>query len=386
MSVELLEFCETEAQTRNVEAFISEGSVRGAAEKLGLNRNTIKQSLLIVEAAAALKGMGSGLNYPIAPGFKLKGFSAYAKDANGNPTWYKADRDKAAENEAHLKFIEGLASKIKPAKGTKVPKVGTDQLASAIIFGDAHLGMLAHAIETLGDDHSLETGTADIRAAIDYLVDSAPSSEEGWFLNVGDWSHADSTKGQTNKGTSVDMAARHNQVMRAAGTLIRYCIDKMLTKFTKVIVINARGNHDKDAAFALNMYIDAVYEKEPRVDVRGNDSKFNFIEFGKCLIGVSHGDGINANRLAGVMTTKAAEAWGRTTFRRWWQGHIHHKQAFEHDSGVTIESFHTLAPIDAWHSDSGYGSEQRVTMITLHREYGEVNRMSPSLNMIRALK
>ena len=191
MSVELLEFCETEAQTRNVEAFISEGSVRGAAEKLGLNRNTIKQSLLIVEAAAALKGMGSGLNYPIAPGFKLKGFSAYAKDANGNPTWYKADRDKAAENEAHLKFIEGLASKIKPAKGTKVPKVGTDQLASAIIFGDAHLGMLASAIETLGDDHNLETGTADIRAAIDYLVDSAPSSEEGWFLNVGDWSHAD---------------------------------------------------------------------------------------------------------------------------------------------------------------------------------------------------
>ena len=262
MSVELLEFCETEAQTRNVEAFISEGSVRGAAEKLGLNRNTIKQSLLIVEAAAALKGMGSGLNYPIAPGFKLKGFSAYAKDANGNPTWYKADRDKAAENEAHLKFIEGLASKIKPAKGTKVPKVGTDQLASAIIFGDAHLGMLASAIE-------------DIRAAIDYLVDSAVPSKESWLVNVGDFVHADSTKGQTHKGTSVDMAARHNQVMRAAGTLIRYCIDKMLTKFTKVIVINARGNHDKDAAFALNMYIDAVYEKEPRVDVRGNDSMFD---------------------------------------------------------------------------------------------------------------
>jgi hypothetical protein len=133
------------------------------------------------------------------------------------------------------------------------------------------------------------------------------------------------------------------------------------------------------------MYIEGVYENEVRVEVQGNDAKFNFIEFGKCLIGINHGDRIKIDRLCGVMTRNQAEAWGRTTFRRWWLGHIHHKVMQEHDSGVTCESFHTLAPIDAWHSGAGYGAENRVTLITLSKEYGEVNRMSPSLQMIRAL-
>jgi len=221
---------------------------------------------------------------------------------------------------------------------------------------------------------------------IDYCVDCAPASEEGWFINVGDFMHANDTKNQTpESGAILDMSARQNQVMRAAGTLIRYSIDKMLTKFKKVIVVNARGNHDKDAAFALNMYIEGVYENEPRVEVRGNDAKFTFIEFGKCLIGINHGDRINASRLAGVMTRLAAPAWGRTNFWRWWVGHIHHKTKQEHDSGVTIESFHTLAPVDNWHSASGYGAEQRITMITLHKEYGQVNEISPSLAMLRAI-
>jgi hypothetical protein len=159
----------------------------------------------------------------------------------------------------------------------------------------------------------------------------------------------------------------------------------MLTKFEEVLVINARGNHDLDAAFALNMTIQAVYENDSRVTVQGNDSKFNFIEFGKNLIGIHHGDGINHNRMAGVMTKTMAEAWGRTTNRRFWNGHFHHKQMVEHDSGITFEIFHTLAPNDAWHAASGYGSESRVTMLTLHEEFGEVNRMSPSLEMLRAI-
>ena len=279
MTSELLQFCETEIQTRNIKAWIEAGSVNGAADKLGLNRNSITQTIRIVKKRAASKGHGSGLDYPIAEGFKLKGYSVYAKDEDGNPTWYKTDRDREGEDAAYLQFIEGLNSEIKPAKKTKPPKIGTDKLASAILFGDAHLGSLAHAIETLGDDHNLEIAVADIKLAIDYLVDSAPHSKEGWFINVGDFTHADNTKGQTFKGTSVDVSARHNQVMKAAGLLIRYCIDKMLTKFSVVKAINARGNHDKDAAFALNMYLGAVYEKEPRVIVLGTGMALARIEW-----------------------------------------------------------------------------------------------------------
>jgi hypothetical protein len=159
----------------------------------------------------------------------------------------------------------------------------------------------------------------------------------------------------------------------------------MLTKFKKVIVINARGNHDNDTAFALNMFLQGIYEKEPRVEVQGNRAKFNYIEFGKCLIGVNHGDKINTSRLVGTMTKMQAEAWGRTTFRRWWIGHIHHKTKQETDFGCMVESFNTLVPLESWHAACGYGAERRITMITLHKEFGEVSRLEPSIEMIRAM-
>tara|TARA_R110002096_G_scaffold271310_1_gene465070 strand:+ start:684 stop:1880 length:1197 start_codon:yes stop_codon:yes gene_type:complete len=383
----LLPYANTPRQQEILEALILHGSQKKAAEasggiarqSVGTILDTIKRNKL-----RRLDSPEHGLNNPVPQNFT--GDFTLQRDSEGKieRSWIKGKLDKATQEEMYINFIEGLSAEIKPAKKTKKINPQTDLLASAIIFGDAHLGMLANAIETLAEDHNLVRATEDIRLAIDYCIECAPPSEEGWFINVGDFTHADGTGNTTHAGTPVDLSERHNQVIRAAGLLIRYCVDKMLTKFNKVIVINARGNHDKDAAFGLNLYCEAVYEHEPRVEVQGNDSKFNFIEFGNCLIGINHGDGINANRLAGVMTRGQAEAWGRTTFKRWWMGHIHHKQMFEHDSGVTLESFHTLAPIDAWHSGAGYGSERRVTMITLHKQYGEVNRMSPSLELIRA--
>jgi hypothetical protein len=383
----LIEYTNTDRQHDVICAMIETGTSKKAGELLSCSRQAVEQHIKAVQRHAAARGYAPehDLTRPVPKGFIAETSTRYDEEGNVVGQWVKSKADKAQLAEMHLAFIEGLSQSIKPAKPTKKPKALDTDLASAIVFGDAHLGLLAHAIETLDEDYDLAKTTADIRAAIDYCVDCAPPSEEGWFINVGDFLHAASTKNQTDAGTPVDTSARHNQVMVAAGQVIRYSIDKMLTKFGKITVINARGNHDNDAAFALNMYLQGVYEKEPRVTVQGNDSKFNFIEFGANLIGVNHGDKINAEKLCGVMTRRMAEAWGRTTFRRWWLGHIHHKTVLEHLSGVTLESFPSLTAVDNWHAGAGYGAERRVTMITLHKKHGEVNRMAPSLDMLRNL-
>lgn len=383
---ELIPYCRSPRQTEIIKAVMEAGTQTKAAKALGITRQRVDEAVNVVKKHA-LKRLDSpdhGLLYPVPEGFTGDFTLQRGPTGELERSWIKGRADKEALKEAHEEFVRGLAASIKPAKAIKGPKNVSVDLASAIIFGDAHLGMLAHATETLAEDYNLERASKDIRDAIDYCVDCAPPSEQGWFINVGDFLHAASSKGTTFKGTPVDLAARHNQVFRAAGQVIRYAVDKMLTKFQKVVVVNARGNHDGDAGFALNVYIEAVYENEPRVEVLPNDSKFNFIEFGKCLIGINHGDQINMPRLVGVMTRLQAEAWGRTTFRRWWTGHIHHKVKKETDFGCTVESFHTLAPSDEWHAASGYGAERRVTLLTLHKEFGEVNRMEPTLEMIRA--
>ena len=390
----LLPFANTARQAELLNEIIkNDGNIRKTATKLLLARSTLRDVIGTVTKYAERRG---NLGEMREAGLVPNGFIAETSvQRRLNPEtgelevvsdWTKSKLDKAQQVAAYQEFIKGLASEIVPAKPSKIPsgKFAKD-LASAIIFGDAHISMLAHAVETLSEDRDLASATKDIRDAVDYLVDTAPASEEGWFINLGDWLHADGTKGATTKGTSVDVSANHFQVMRASGVTIRYCIDKMLKKFKKVNVINARGNHDNDSAFALNFYIEGVYEKEKRVTVFGNESKFHFLEFGQNLIGINHGDGINHNRLAGVMTRLQSEAWGRTKYRSWYLGHIHHRTLKEHDTGIVMESFNTLAPVDAWHSASGYGANNSATLITLHKEFGEVQRLCPSLDMIRAI-
>ena len=388
-AAELIPFVTTERQKEVLEAIDQHnGNHTRAGKSLGITKQRVGYIVRQVTKYAnrRLYAPEHGLIYPVQEGYTGNYTLQRGPDGELERSWIKGKADKAEQLEMHRALVKGLSTEIVPAKPTKKPKKinYSNDLISAIIFGDAHLGMLAELVETLADDHNLDIATKDIRLAVDYLVDCAPASKTGWFINVGDFVHACNSDASTHAGTRVDVAARQYKTLRAAGAVIRYCINSMLTKFETVEVINSRGNHDNDAAWGINFYLEAVYENEPRVKVMPNDAKFQFLEFGKNLIGINHGDKINISRLAGVMTKFQSEAWGRTTFRRWWMGHIHHKQAIEHDSGVTVESFHTLAPVDAWHSASGYSSERRVTMITLHKEYGEVSRMAPSIELIRA--
>lgn len=390
----LLPFCQSARQTEVVEQLVTSGSLRKAANELGIRRTTLERTVQRIRRNAEQRGDLKALK---DQGLVPEGFYAETSvkrrlcEKTGEmiviEDWTKSKKDKSLDSQTYLSLIEGLNTEIKPAKPVKYKrKDGIEDLATAIIFGDPHIGMLAHAVETLAEDYDLETGLADIKAAIDHAVDLSPPAIEGWFINVGDLTHANDTKNMTPGGGNIlDVSARHNQVMRAAGQVIRYCISKMLTKFQTVRVVNARGNHDKDAAFAVNMYLEGVYENEPRVDVLGNDSKFNFLEFGQNLVMVNHGDQINDNRLAGTMVRLGKEAWGRTQYHRIWTGHIHHRTKKEHDSGAVIETFPILPPVDEWHAGSGYGAERGLTVITLHREFGQVSEYAPSIEMIRAM-
>lgn len=392
---QLLPYCKNDIQRETVEACIQAGSGAAAAKLLGRHHSTINRRINCIVMQAERQGLlgDHKANGTVPSAF----FAETSVMRKRNPEtgemevaidWTKSRLDKSQEIDAYHAFIDGMATEIKPAK--KIPLPGhmfANDIATAILLGDPHIGMLAHAVETLAEDYDLDKGIADIKAAIDHAVDIAPPAIEGWMINLGDLTHANDTRNATPGGGNIlDVAARHNQVMRAAGAVMRYCITKMLTKFKTVKVINARGNHDKDAAFAINMFLEGVYENEPRVEVLGNDSKFNMLEFGQNLIMVNHGDGISDNRLAGVMTRLFAEAWGRTTYHRIWTGHVHHRQKKEHDSGALIETFPILPPVDEWHASAGYGAERGITMINLHREYGQVSEYAPSIDMIRAMQ
>jgi hypothetical protein len=68
----------------------------------------------------------------------------------------------------------------------------------------------------------------------------------------------------------------------------------------------------------MNQFIKAYYRNEPRVIVHDTPSMFMYHQFGKNLIGITHGHTVKADRLGEIMAVDCEELWSTTKFRYWY--------------------------------------------------------------------
>lgn len=337
---------------------------------------------LIARTKSALEAAGydpgSGMTMVAPEPQTLKGRSALVKidpETGAESTvlyWNKTDTSKGAKEAAFREFVEALCQDIKPAKPVPLPKGVTHNpdILSTIYIGDGHIGAYVWGKETKHSDFDSDIASQGIRDAIDNLVDRSPASETGVLVNLGDLLHANTSHGTTWGGTPLDVDTRHSRVLRLAGKTMRYGIAKMLTKFKNVAVVCVRGNHDSDAAVAIQEIISAYFHDEPRVSILETNGFFHYIEWGKWLFGFNHGDKIKPEKLVNVMARDQSEAWGRTTHRMWALGHFHHQDVKELD-GCIVQKFAALPPPDSWHAGQGYSSIQAMQMIVFKKSGGK---------------
>jgi hypothetical protein len=84
-----------------------------------------------------------------------------------------------------------------------------------------------------------------------------------------------------------------------------------------------------------------------------------YVEWGNCLLGLTHGNEEKHGDLRHIMSEEAREAWARTVFREWHLGHLHHKkethfQPLSEINGVMVRILSSLSATDAWHYLKGY--------------------------------
>jgi hypothetical protein len=254
-------------------------------------------------------------------------------------------------------------------------------LLSVYPMGDPHIGCYAWAAEA-GEDFDVNIARQDLLAAAGRLVDVAPASQRALICNLGDFFHADSLSQLTKSGHKLDVDTRWPRVLRLGCHLMVDLITLALRKHAKVEVINAIGNHDDHSSIMLSAFLEAWFHAEPRVHVYPTTSKFHYIEHGRCLIGVTHGDTVKHLALGELMASYQPEAWGRTLHRYWYTGHIHHTSKTEL-RGAVVESFRTLAAKDAWHASQGYRSGRDMYAIVLDAEHGEVERHRCDIRQVR---
>jgi hypothetical protein len=240
-------------------------------------------------------------------------------------------------------------------------------------MGDPHIGMLSWRHET-GDDFDLKIAERNLVAAVDRLVGLAPPSKRALIVNLGDFYHSDNKEGRTARsGNSLDVDSRWDKVLRVGIMAMVRCVDRALEKHECVRVINEIGNHDDHSSIMLGVCLSHHFRDNPRVEIDTSPARYHWYEFGLNLIGVTHGHGAKARDLPGVMAADRSEAWGRTKFRFWLCGHVHHESKKEYP-GAIVETFRTLAARDAWHHGEGYRAGRNMVCDVYHRTRGRILR------------
>lgn len=367
----------TPRQRELLQAWIDTGSSPRAADLVNSDQGTIGRARRAVQKRAEAAGwspMFDGTSH-VPSTEEVIGRSVYTKDDAGNRIWLKTKVKIAEEQAAFKSYINGLCSEIKPAKKVKKPTHKQDKdLMSAIFIGDAHVGMYAFSPETKHSNFDSDIASEQLRTAIDDLVSRAPNSETGMLVDVGDFMHMNSSLNKTLKGTDVDVDSRYSRVLEVAGDVMHYATERMLEKFKKVVVVIAKGNHNPDSAIAVEQIVRAYFRNEDRVTILKTQGDFHYIEWGKWLIGVNHGDKVKAQRLVAVMARDMAAAWGRTTHRMWAVGHFHFEKVWDLD-GCTVHQFGALPPPDAWTASMGFGGDGQMQLITFRKEGGKHSSM-----------
>lgn len=368
-----------------LEAIEKHGKPTHAAKELGLHHSVLIRALESLEKRAAKQGYSPdhAMTHTVPDGFRVKGVSTLWTEDGVAAQWVKSEVDRDRTEEILREFAESLAAGIKGlAPISPAPTHVISDLMCVYPQGDPHVGLHSWWAEA-GEDFDLKIAERLMCAAIDRLVATAPPAETALLLNLGDMFHADNQRNESQSGHKLDVDGRWAKVQQVGLRAMIHCVRRLLEKHKRVILRINRGNHDGHSAYALALMISCFFHDEPRVEVDLSPAVCWYFQFGKVLIGSTHGDTIKGPDMLPIMAADEPEKWGETKHRMWFVGHVHHQDLKEYRGG-TVEYFRTLAARDAWHAGQGYRAGRDMRLIVLHREHGEIERHRADIGMLEA--
>lgn len=404
----------TDRQWEILTCVVMEGTIKGAAERLGVGPKVIRTALQALYIKAAQRGYAPAfdLTKKAAPGFVVKGTSTlynedgtireqwnktklagippedavpplpvqskvstnYDEQGNVKQQWVQTKQNDLTQACAWEAAARAMAEPLPRVPGiTLLDASAVPDLLSCYPVGDHHLGMLSWPTETDGD-WDVKIGERALMNAIDYLLASTPPSEDALIPFLGDFMHYDSFETVTPTSRNLlDADGRYPKMVEASIRAMRYTIEAAAARHALVRVIVEIGNHDLSSSIFLMQCLANIYADNPRISIDTSPKHYHYYEYGKTLIGTHHGHGAKPDRLPSIMAADRPEAWGRTRYRYWWTGHIHHTTVKDYEA-CSVESFRILAPSDAWAHQKGFRAMRDMKAIVIHREYGEVAR------------
>jgi hypothetical protein len=376
----------TERQRECLDALELHGSSRKAAAALGIHYSAVSRVVAAVKRKAALQGHSPDhdMTHVVPEGFTVKGVSTYY-DAEGKPRgqWVKSRADDAAYEAARAEAVAAFVEECPAIAAPRAPLDYQTDIIPWVQIGDAHIGLLCHAAE-VGENFDLSIAAAELCGAIEILIDELPACERVVINDLGDATHYENFTATTEaSGHALDHDTRFPKMIGVYSRIMRWIIDKALTKAAHVDVIVNQGNHSRTNDIWMAELLRVAYGHTGRVHVLNNDSVFIGYRMGNTFVMTHHSDKCKPAKLVQVMATDFAKDWGETQFRYIDIGHIHHSMSSREHTGAVIESWNHLAATDRWAHDSGYRNRKSITTVLRSRTYGEVGRRLLPIEEIR---
>jgi molybdenum-dependent DNA-binding transcriptional regulator ModE len=378
----------TDTQRKYIDAVNEHGSVRKAAKSLGINNACMIRGIHAAERVAALRGYApgkSGLDGRLSAVETLKGRSVLHDMATGEDrlVWIKTDVKEERKREIAKAALEAMTEELPRLASLPAPSVaGNENLCSCYVITDFHLGMLSHHEET-GADWDLKIAERTLLEWFAQAIAQAPNSKVGVFAQLSDFLHADGLEPLTPASKHVlDVDSRFQKVVRTAIRVLRQVVDMLLLKHERLHIVMADANHDPVSQVWMREWFSVLYENEPRVTVDRSPSPYNAFEFGKVALFFHHGHKRKVSNVSEVFAAQFREIFGRTKYAYAHTGHLHSIDVKENNLMV-VEQHRTLAAPDAYAARGGWLSGRDAKVITYHREFGEVSRLTVSSDMLK---
>ncbi len=228
-----------------------------------------------------------------------------------------------------------------------------------IALTDFHYGMLSWEGET-GVSFNLDIAENKFCEIMGDIVSKISNFgiQKIYFVFCHDFFHCNNQENTTNKGTAVDVAGRMLDIFNRGVKMLTTAIDYLET-LAPVETVYLHSNHSADTSYYAIKCLEAYYRTDTRVTVDAGATPRKYRAFGKCLLGMSHGDN-EGKRAANIMQLEVPELFGKAKYRELHLGHLHH-EVVEDNGGVVVRYLPSPAPSDNWHTKSGFiGTQKKI--------------------------
>ena len=265
-----------------------------------------------------------------------------------------------------LEDIKFLAQRMIPERYERPDRpVGSRSVMFEPTVVDLHLGNLVWG-EEAGEDWDMKIAERVFKQTVQSLVAEALDSknthiEEIVWLIGNDFMHADGKEAKTTAGTQLALDNRWPKLFRKAWQLQEWAINELRT-IAPVRCIVIPGNHDELSSFTVGEVLYALYRHTEDVIVDNGPKPRKYYQYGKTLIGYTHGNHEKLNQLPALMHADrdAKPYLSSAEYKEFHVGHFHHRKgmqflpAHEDHHGVLVRVLPSVTAVDDWHFQKGF--------------------------------